>query len=458
MAGTDDRPSETGSSERSEKAWTVTRLNAEIESVLKDASERFPTYVVGEVSEVNPYGFGTFFELRDLDEEAVISCVAWSSAIERFDHDLEDGTEAVVRASVDFYAERGNTQLSVIDYWPLGDSERSRALAALRSKLDAEGLFDDDRKRPLPEYPDHVGVVTSLSGSAREDFEQAVRERSPGVTITLCGASVQGDNAVRSLVGAIQTLDADPEVDVLVVTRGGGSDTDLWCFNEEPVVRTIADCTTPTVVAVGHEDDETLAEAVADRRAMTPTAAGVEVTPNMEAIGERIEGQEQRLNKAYTGLVETRLEDLDRRITTALTTLEQRVATQRATRQRACDLEQRITTAYNTFVDERLDRIDQQIAFAMTNLEHTAETEAVTVQAARRRLGGLETRIDRAYHLAVTQEVDSLERRIEDAYQDIERQAAIEAGAAETRRLQIIVAVLLAVLLIGALLVVVVLL
>lgn len=281
MAGTDDRPSETGSSERSEKAWTVTRLNAEIESVLKDASERFPTYVVGEVSEVNPYGFGTFFELRDLDEEAVISCVAWSSAIERFDHDLEDGTEAVVRASVDFYAERGNTQLSVIDYWPVGDSERSQALAALRSKLDAEGLFDDDRKRPLPEYPDHVGVVTSLSGSAREDFEQAVRERSPGVTITLCGASVQGDNAVRSLVGAIQTLDADPEVDVLVVTRGGGSDTDLWCFNEEPVVRTIADCTTPTVVAVGHEDDETLAEAVADRRAMTPTAAGVEATPKL---------------------------------------------------------------------------------------------------------------------------------------------------------------------------------
>lgn len=457
MAGTDDSITvEDGDLEAS--AWSVARLNREIERVLQDADDRFPTYVYGEVSEVNPYDFGTFFELRDLEKDAVISCIAWSPTVSSFNQPLEEGMAAIVRASVDFYAERGDTQLVVSGYWPTGDSDRAQELEALRSQLEREGLLDDVRKRPLPEYPGCIGVVTSLSGSAREDFVSAVRGRSPGVTVKLCGATVQGENAVASLVGAILQVERDPDVDVLVVTRGGGSDADLWCFNEEPIVRAIADCSTPVVVAVGHEDDETLAEAVADRRAMTPTDAGVTTTPNFESVRESAGQLELRVESAYTALVDERLADHERRIDAAKTAVEQRVAAREATRRRAADLEQRISRAYEALVGDQLAAFDQWLETAFSDLEHAAETDAVTARAARRRIGDLEARIDQAYNRRVEREVDAVEARIDAAYRDVEADARIEAGTAEARRLRIVVAVLLALLVLGTLLVVVLLL
>lgn len=280
MAGVDEDVGAIDTTAVPEDACSVADLNDQIETALKTANDRFTDYVVGEVADISSYHFGTFFELRDINKEARISCIAWSGALASFDHDLEEGSAAVVRADVDFYTDRGDTQLSVSDYWPLGESDRAKELAELQTELEEEGLLADDRKQSIPEYPSCIGVVTSLSGSAREDFASAVNDRFPGVQVKLCGAVVQGDNAVPSLVSAIQRLEHDETVDVLVVTRGGGSDTDLWCFNEEPVVRAIADCSTPVVVAVGHEDDETLSEVVADKRAMTPTDAGITTTPH----------------------------------------------------------------------------------------------------------------------------------------------------------------------------------
>ena len=386
-----------------EDAWSVADLNAEIDAVLQSAQNRFPTYVVGEVADISSYQFGTFFELRDIEAEAKISCIAWSQSIAAFDHDLAEGAAAVVRARVDFYSERGDTQLVVSDYWPLGESDRVKELAELRAELEEEGLLGDERKQDLPEYPSCVGVVTSLSGSAREDFTSTVRGRQPGVTIKLCGATVQGDNAVPSLVGAIQRLESDPNVDVIVVTRGGGSDTDLWCFNEEPVVRAIADCSTPVVVAVGHEDDETLSEAVADRRAMTPTDAGVATTPNMAEVRQRLGQLEVRVDTAYRGVVDDQLEGYERRVESAFTALQQEEAAKFSDLQRAADLE---------------------------------------------------ARIDQAYRAKISRDVERLDSRIENAYRDVEAEAKVEAGTAEARRLRVVVAVLLAILLLGAALVV----
>lgn len=447
MAGVEDGT--TGGSNIPESTWSVARLNEAIETVIHDADEQFPTYVIGEITEVNPYGFGTFFELRDIDEEAVISCLSWAYAVDGFDYELEEGAAAIVRASVDFYPERGDTQLVVSDYWPVGDSERAKELKTLRSKLSEEGLLDPERKQPLPPYPSRIGVVTSLSGSAREDFTTAVHARSPGVTVKLCGATVQGDNAVPSLVGAIQTLERDAAVDVLVVTRGGGSDADLWCFNEEPVIRTIADCTTPVVVAVGHEDDETLAEAVADHRAMTPTDAGVAVAPKMTAVREGVRALEQRVENAYSRFCVDRLGEYEQRIERANRALRQQAATRHAERQRVADLERRIAGAYDAFVDARLATFDHRIEAALRNVEHAVETEAVTARAARGRVGDLEARIDQAYRSRVEREVDSLEARIDNAYRDVEAEARIEAGTVEARRLRIIVFVLLVLLLLG---------
>lgn len=367
-------------------AWSVTRLNDEIDAVLGDASDRFPTYVVGEVSDVNPYDFGTFFDLRDLDGEAVISCLIWSYQRDAAGHELDAGTRTIVRGSVDFYQDDGRTQLAVQEFWPVGDSARSQELDELRAQLASEGLFDDDWKRSLPPYPSAVGVVTSLSGSAREDFQETVRDRHPGLPITVRGATVQGENAVPSLVGGIRRLERDPDVDVIVVTRGGGADTDLWCFNAEPVVRAIADCATPTVVAVGHEDDETLAEAVADHRSMTPTDAGVAVAPELAVVRETARLHERRIDRAYERLVADRLDAVERRVDAGVTGIERRVRARSATRQRAADLEGRISLAHGSLVADRLDALDSRIDDAHRSIETNAKVDAGTAEARRLRL------------------------------------------------------------------------
>ncbi len=439
-------------------AWSVTELNDEIHSVLADADGRFPTYVVGEVSDVHIYDFATFFDLRDLEGEATISCLLWSYQREAADHDLTEGTATILRASVGFYVDDGRTQLTVQNFWPVGESERSRNLAELRSMLEAEGLFREERKRPLPGYPDAVGVVTSPSGSAREDFSEAVRSRDPRITITVCGATVQGDAAVRSIVSGILRLDRDPNVDVIVVTRGGGADVDLWAFNEEPVVRAIADCTTPTVVAIGHEDDETLAEHVADRRAMTPTDAGVTVAQRIDRVRRHAQAVERRIETTYADLVESRLTEFERRIDAGVTGIEQATVTHRAVRQRASDLERRVATAYDGLIETRLTRLDERIGDAVRVIEHDAERDAVTARAARGRVRGLERRIDRAYQSRIEQDLDALDRRIENAYREVEMDATIAAETTETRRLRVVVIalvilllVLIAVLLLGIL-------
>jgi exodeoxyribonuclease VII large subunit len=347
------------------------------------------------VSDIDRYGFGTFFDLRDVEGEAVIGCLAWSGTLGDIDHELENGMAIVVQAEVEFYPDGGDTQLLIEEFWPLGDSARTEALAELRAELSEAGLLDDARKRPPPDYPDVVGVVTSPSGSAREDFTSAVSDRHPGVTIKLSGATVQGEEAVPSLVGAINRLEHDPAVDVLVVTRGGGADADLWCFNEEPVVRTIAHCATPVIVAIGHEDDETLSAAVADRRAMTPTEAAIVATRNLEAVREQLGQVEIRVRTGYDALVYERLAAYDRRIESAVTAIRQ-------------------------------------------------------ATAARGRIGGLEARIEQGYRTRVDRELDAYEAQIASAYRDLEADARIEAGTVEARRLRIVLAVLLVGLVLGA--------
>jgi len=422
--------------------WSVHRLNAQIGSVLNAAGDQFPSFVVGEVSDIHPYEYGTFFDLRDLNEDTTISCILWAYQRDTIDHELEAGTETVIQASVDFYEDNGQTQLAVKQFWPVGDSDRSEGLEELRAQLDAEGLIDAAAKQSLPTYPSHIGVVTSLSGSAREDVREAVRSRNPGLPITICDATVQGDAAVPSLVNGIQRLDQSPDVDVLVVTRGGGADADLWCFNEEPVVRAIAGCTTPTVVAIGHEDDDTLAEAVADHRSMTPTDAGAAVAPNLSVVRREATQLERRIDRTHDTLVADRIDRFRQRLNAGYQQIEQRVQRRQAAQQRATDLEQRIRVAYASVVSDRVDTLEQRIAAAHRDVIHTTEQQAVTTQAAQRRLYDLETRIDRAYKTHVDRELNQLEIRIETGYRDRVADARVTTTQTRTRQLWAAVAIL----------------
>lgn len=431
--------------------WTVAQLNREIEQVLSDAEPRFPAYIIGEIAEIDVYDFGAFFDLRDLEDDHVIACLAWSSALDEFEYDLKEGAKAVVEATVDFYPERGDCQLLVSGYWPLGESKRHQELATLRRQLAGEGLFDEDRKQPLPPHPACLGLVTSPSGSAREDAWAAISERSPRTTVKLCGATVQGENAVPSLITAVNHLDADPEVEAIIVTRGGGAEVELWCFNAEPLVRCIATCSTPVIAAIGHEDDNTLVENAADARAMTPTEAGVIATTPVTDLKQEAATLERRINTTYDRLVADRLEHIDRRLTTAHDTLKQQVTQHESLQQRAKNLERRVTTAYQTLVDTRLDSLETRIDSGVKEIELAAEADAAASRVARGRLTDLEHRITAAYQAHTTRELNRIEHRIETAYRDLEADERVKAGTKEARRLRIVVAVLLGIILLGAL-------
>lgn len=441
--------------------WTVGQLNREIQRTLDDEGNRFPTHIVGEIAEVSDYGFGTFFELRDLEDEPAISCLAWAADVATFEHELTAGTEAVVAADVDFYPDRGDCQLLVSEYWPLGESTRQQELEQVRRQLTGEGLFEEARKQRIPPHPSCIGLVTSPAGSAREDVWATVSERSPRTEVRLCGTTVQGENAVPSLLDAIGRLDRDPDVETLIVTRGGGSDTDLWVFNAEPLVRRIAACSTPVVVAIGHEDDKTLVERAADERAMTPTEAGVTATTPVEAVLEDLAVLEQRVAHGYRTSVESRLDALDRRIESAHEALARRVQQRDAVQDRARDLDRRITTAYTDQVERRLDGLERDIrrAFralagsqldtlerrldtAMADRELAAESEAATAQATRRRLDDIEARIDAAFRARAAGELDALEHRIDVADRELAADARVAASERAAHRLRTVVAAL----------------
>ena len=482
---------------------TVGTLATRISQFIERHGDQFPTYVVGEVSDVNEYDFGTFFEFTDPEDDATITCIAWSHAVAGFEDELEPGTAGVVRASVDFYADEGNLQLNVSNFWAHGESARTEEWAELEATLEEEGLIGPDTAQSLPPYPTCIGVVTATGSSAAEDVCEAIHRRHPGTTIKLHDATVQGEDAVPSVVSAVTTLDQAPSVDVIIVTRGGGADATLWSFNEEPLVRCVADLETPTVAAIGHEDDETLVERVADQRCMTPTDAGVTVatdvdqlqarvdrlqsrigsaytdvvTDRLEAVDRRISAAtdaivrrvqseqreqlqraralEQRIQQSYRHLIDSRLHDYESRITTNHEALQQRVVRERQERQQRAEqaeaLETRIHLAYTSLVETRLSALADRIEDHFVQLEHSAETQTLTRAAAVGRVGDLEARVDTAYQSTVDRRVTSLESRIEDAYSQIEADTEIASKETEVQYLRLALIVLL-LLLLGVLL------
>ncbi len=400
-----------------EGPWTVAELNREIEAVLNDQNGRFPTHVVGEVADVNRYGFGTFFELSDLESEPVISCLAWSRTIQKFESDIKAGEKAVVEATVDFHPDDGDCQLMVNGYWPLGDSKRQSELEELKQQLAAEGLFDDERKQAPPPYPSSVGLVTSLSGSAREDVWAAISDRAPQTDVRIHGATVQGDDAVPSQIEALTQLDNDPEVEVIILTRGGGSDTTLWCFNAEPLIRCVSSCKTPIIAAIGHEDDETLVEYVADVRAMTPTEAGVMATVDNDTRRSTLGSLEHRIDRVYDALVENELDQCNRRIETAYEGIKQAVTKRQTLIRRANSIERRITRAYNGLVTGRLNEVEVYLETAFNTLEQRITKH----QASLQRSHNLERRIDQAYRTYVNARLDYRDQRIQSAFETLEQ-------------------------------------
>ncbi|MFM8552617.1 MAG: exodeoxyribonuclease VII large subunit, partial [Nitrospiraceae bacterium] len=259
-----------------QRILTVSELTLLVRDRLEQA---FPdVWIEGEVSTLRSPASGHFyFTLKDA--QCQIRAVLFRNQAQRLRFALREGLQVVVRGRVTVYEPRGEYQL-VLDYLePKGVGALQLALEQLKERLALEGLFDEARKRPLPFLPRRVGLVTSLSGAAVRDMLVVLGRRCPSLDVVICPVPVQGEGAAPKIAAAIRTLSASGKVDVMIVGRGGGSLEDLWCFNEEVVVRAIVASRVPVVSAVGHETDVTLADFAADYRAPTPSAAAEAVAP-----------------------------------------------------------------------------------------------------------------------------------------------------------------------------------
>jgi len=253
-----------------EDVYTVSRLTREIKDRLEGS---FPSVrVEGEISNFRVPSSGHFyFTLKD--DASQIRVVMFRSRNQSLPFAPEDGMQVRVRAGLTVYPPRGEYQLIAEWMERCGHGNLQLAFEALKQKLAAEGLFDLDRKRPLPFLPSQIGVVTSPTGAAIQDILKVLWRRYPNLSVRLCPVRVQGDQAARGIAEALRLLNDEGAAEVIIVGRGGGSLEDLWAFNEEVVARAVVASRIPVVSAVGHETDFTICDFVADLRAPTPSAA-----------------------------------------------------------------------------------------------------------------------------------------------------------------------------------------
>jgi len=272
---------------------SLSQLTARIQETLADRFQA--VWVVGEVTDLaRPQSGHLYLTLKDAD--AQLRAVVWRSVASRLRFAVEDGMQVICCGDIDVYPLRGSYQLVVRKIEPRGLGALQQALRQLQRKLAAEGLFDPQHKRPLPRFPRRLAVVTSPTGAAVRDFLEVVRQRWQGVEVLVIPTRVQGAGAAVEIAQAIALANRlQPAPDVLVVTRGGGSIEDLWCFNEEPVVRAIFASRIPVVSAIGHEIDVTLSDLVADVRALTPTEAAQRVVPAADEVTTLLTHQLARL-------------------------------------------------------------------------------------------------------------------------------------------------------------------
>jgi len=280
------------------RVLTVSELTARIRTLLEETFVEM--WVAGELSNCKVWNTGhLYFTLKD--RNAQIRGVMFRSALRRLRFTPKDGLRVVARARVSVYDQKGDYQLLCEHFEPEGLGALQLAFDQLKKRLSADGLFDERRKRPLPSLPRKIGVVTSLDGAAVRDIIKVLRRRHPNAHIVIRPARVQGEGAAMDIARAMAAIGKVKGVDVVIVGRGGGSIEDLWAFNEEVVARAIAGCPVPTISAVGHETDVTIADFVADVRAPTPSAAAEMVVTRKEDFCSRIDRLSQRLGAAMGG-------------------------------------------------------------------------------------------------------------------------------------------------------------
>jgi exodeoxyribonuclease VII large subunit len=427
------------------RGLTVSELTERIQGVLE--TEFLDVWVEGEISNLKLATSGHwYFSLKD--EQAQLAAVVWRNDTRLVRFRPKDGMKVLARGQLRVYPPRGAYQLSVQVLEPLGKGSLQQAYEELKQKLEQEGLFDPARKRPLPMLPRRIGVVTSPTGAVLRDILRVLRSRYADLEVLVYPALVQGEGAAAEIAQGIRALNRLGGLDVILLARGGGSLEDLWAFNEEAVARAIAASGIPTISAVGHETDFTIADFVADLRAATPSAAAERVVQAKEELQARVRALDERRD----GALRLRLARVRARVEAAAAhrVFAAERGRLRILAQRTDEFARRAETgllrgverarAHERRLRERLEafRLDRQLAARRERLERQRDRLAVLFRAEterrRSRLGRLAASLDGLSPLSVLGRGYALV--FQEAQQRLVRDAAeVEAGEALRIRL-----------------------
>ncbi len=348
-------------------ALSVTEVTRHVRLLLESDPILQDVWVTGEISNLSrPTSGHIYFTLKD--QTAQLKCVIWRTQAQRLRIDLQNGMAVEARGSVSVYEASGQYQLYVVSVRPAGDGLLFQEFMRLKAALEDEGLFDEERKRPIPERPRRIGLVTSPTGAALQDMLQTLGKRYPLCEVILSPCQVQGQEAPAEIVRAIRALNRGFQPDAIILARGGGSLEDLWAFNDERVVRAVCASAAPVVTGIGHETDFTLCDFAADLRAPTPTGAAVLCTPDIADLRAGLVMLVRQLDDAYRSELSHRRERLARRIANL----------------RAQSPEWRVRSAR-----QRLDQMTQTLR---KRVEHTLELRRAHVKGSVRRLESLNPR------------------------------------------------------------------
>ena len=378
------------------RALSVSELNHQVKHLLE--ASFLQVWVEGELSSLSrPSSGHWYFSLKD--KKCQIRCAMFRGFNQRVRDIPKEGDQVRIRGKVTLYENRGDFQIIVEQIEPAGAGALQQAFEALKARLQQEGLFDVGRKKPLPAVPRHIGVVTSPTGAAIHDILTVLARRCPSIPVTLYPTAVQGKAATSDIVRAIEAANAHGVADVLIIGRGGGSLEDLWCFNEEAVARAIATSALPTVSAVGHEVDVTIADFVADLRAPTPSAAAEKISPDQSTWIKQLQENERRLAGAAR-----------RALTRMGTSLRHLSARLRDPRRELMDKAQRMDE-----LDVRLGKaIRQRLERSGTRATHL--TGRLALQSPTRRLADSQNslkKLDERLAKSISQRLERQNRRLE---------------------------------------------
>jgi exodeoxyribonuclease VII large subunit len=284
-------------------SWTVTNLTRYVRALLESDANLQDIWVVGEVSNLSrPASGHLYFTLKD--SGAALRCVMWRNAVLRQLTLPRDGEAIEVHGSLSIYEAGGNYQLYADLIRPAGEGALYQEFLRLKARLEEEGLFALERKRPIPHWPKTIGIVTSPTGAALRDMLNTLRRRYPLVQVVLASTAVQGEEAPAGIVDAIARLNRNVHPDVILLARGGGSIEDLWAFNDERVARAIVASLTPVITGIGHETDFTIADFAADLRAPTPTAAAELATPDQVDLRLALNEASNRMDRSMMSILQ----------------------------------------------------------------------------------------------------------------------------------------------------------